>query len=90
MYNARRTGKLIYPPLSSIPKEEPKRSVRPDGGQLYESVHRDSELDQNRRNYQDERNQVRPHFVNYHNQYDDGTFSVLARYPTHESDVFRL
>ncbi|CAF1276267.1 unnamed protein product [Adineta steineri] len=89
-YNARRTAKLIYPPLSSIPKEEPKRSLRPDGGLLYEPVHMDSELSQNNSNYQNEKPYIKSAFTNYHTQHNDGTFTVLSHDPTHHSHVFHL
>ena len=90
MYNARRFGKLIYPPLSSIPDEEPKRSLRPDGRLLYEPVHMDFDLGESSYQYQNERDRSALHFVNHYKQYDDGVFSVLSRYPMNAGNVFRL
>jgi hypothetical protein len=90
LYNARRTAKLIYPPLSSIPKEEPKRFVRPDGRPLYESIHVDWEFDENDRKYESERHRDPSHFGNYYNQYDDGIFSVLSQQPMNRCNIFRI
>ncbi len=90
MYNARRTGKLIYPPLSSIPDEEPKRSVLPDGQLLYKSVHMDSELSEVNRRYESSRYDTPSNFANYYNQYNDGTFAVLARQPMNNYGIFRI
>ncbi len=90
MYDARRTGKLIYPPLSSIPKEEPKRSVRPDGRPLYESIHMDWGPDENKGKDEGARYRSPSQFVNYYNQYDDGTFSVLSRQPMSDCNIFRI
>jgi hypothetical protein len=87
MYIARRTGKLIYPPLSSIEKEEPQHSLRPDGGLLYEPVYMDPELNHR---YDNERYRGTSSFVNYHKQYDDGTFTVLSQQPVNNCHVFRL
>jgi hypothetical protein len=90
LYNARRTDKVIYPPLSSIPEEEPKRSVRPDGRPLYESVHMDWGVDENKGKYEDTRSRSSPYFANYYNQYDDGTFAVLVRRPMNDCSIYRI
>lgn len=90
MYNARQTSKPIYPPLSSIPNEEPKRSIMPDGGLLYQSVHMDWGPDENKSQYENTRYESSSNFRNYHTKYNDGTFSVLSRYPMNDSNVFRV
>ncbi len=90
LYNARRTDKIIYPPLSSIPEEEPKRSVRPDGRPLYESAHMDWGVDENKGKYEDTRSRSSPYFANYFNQYDDGTFAVLVRRPMNDCSIYRV
>jgi hypothetical protein len=89
MYNARRTAPLIYPPLSSIPKEPSKRSLKPDGRAIYESLHMDYDTDDSSCNYQDARHQGTSHFGNY-KHYDDGTFAVLSRQPANDCNTFRL
>jgi hypothetical protein len=90
MYDARRTGKPIYPPLSSIAEEEPKRSVLPDGRLLYEPVYTNSEFDQNNCKCHDERYRNGSYFDNNYNQYDDGTFAVLSREPMGRCTIFRI
>ena len=90
MYNARKTGKLIYPPLSSIPDEEPKRSVLPNGRLLYESVHMEPDLSEVNRRYENSRYENSSNFPNHYNQYDDGTFAVLARPPMNTYGIYRV
>jgi hypothetical protein len=90
MYNARRRAKPIYPPLSSIPKEAPKRSVLPNGGLLYQPIHMDSEFNEDNRRYESARYGTPSHFVNHYDQYDDGTFAVLARQPMNYCGIYRV
>ncbi|CAF0725452.1 unnamed protein product [Adineta ricciae] len=80
-YRARQTAKIIYPPLSSIPDESSKWSLRPDGRELYESVRMDPELNQKENNNSHERHPM---------QYEDGTLTVLSQCSTHYDHVFRL
>ena len=90
MYDIRRTDKLIYPPLSSIRDEEPKRSLLPDGRLLYQSVHMDSELDDSSRKYEYEPGRNTLYFANHYKHYDDGTFAVFSRNPFHDHHIFRI
>jgi hypothetical protein len=90
MYNARRTGKLIYPPLSSIGKEEPKRSVLPNGGLLYEPIHIDSQGDETNHEYPGERCENSSYFGRYNNHYDDGIFAVISRQPMNSYHILRI
>ncbi|CAF0748188.1 unnamed protein product [Adineta ricciae] len=89
-YRARQTAKVIYPPLSSIPDERPKRSLRPDGRELYESVRMDPELNQKQSNNSHEEHPMQSSFNNHYKQYEDGTFTVLSQCSTHHDHVFRL
>jgi len=90
MCNARRTGKLIYPPLSSIPSEEPKRSVTPDGSPLYKSVHIDWGPGENKSKHESEKYRSPPHLVHYYSHYDDGTIAVFSREPRNNCNTFRV
>jgi hypothetical protein len=90
LYNARRIGKLIYPPISSIPDEEPKRSVLPNGQLLYQSVHMEPDHSEVNRRYENSRHENSSHFPNYDKQYDDGTFAVLARPPMNNYGIYRV
>lgn len=90
MYNARRTGKIIYPPLSSISDEKPKRSVMPDGRLLYESPHMNWGPDQNKSIYENTQHQSSSNSSHYYNQYDNGTFSVLSREPMKDCNIYRV
>ncbi|UJR33730.1 hypothetical protein I4U23_021157 [Adineta vaga] len=89
-YKARQTAEIIYPPLSSIPDEKPKRSLRPDGQALYESIHMESESNINPSNISHDKYQDRSSFSNYYNQYNDGTFAVLSQSPTMGKHIFRV
>lgn len=90
MESARRTSKLIYPPLSSIPNDESRRSLRTSGRLIYEPVYMKSSYDDIYRQFENPNHRRSSNFSNHYNRYDDGTFSVLSRYPIAGEQVFRI
>jgi len=90
MSSGRGSNKLIYPPLSSIPTEERRRSLLSGGRLIYEPVYMKSTYDDIYRQI-DNSNHAPTSNVPYpYKQYDDGTFAVLRQHSVSDQHIFRL
>ena len=81
----------LYPTLSSFTDEAPNRSLRSDGGLLYEPIHMDADV-VDQRTIDDRKSQypVLSPFSNHYRQHDDGTFMVLSRQSRDNRHTLRI